>query len=333
MKQDPGEFRSADSACLNADGKEENRVSDQIQFKYFYGTESEMLTFYRIPKLLVTSDFFSKVSNDAKVLYSLMLDRMSLSARNHWFDKENRVYIYYSVEDTMENLHCGKNKAMKTIAELDAKGGIGLIERKKQGLGKPDIIYVKNFFLESEKSGSEVYNLNLCRSRNETSRGLQNGPLEVYKGDPNKNKKNNTEFNNTESDLISSGENGEKRSDVAGYTELIKENIEYGCLLERFPYEKDIIDGICDLILEVVLSKRSQIEIARDSYPAELVRSRFLKLEYSHVEYVIERMKDNTARVRNIKKYLLAMLFNAVSMMGSYYQAEVSHDMYYPKAE
>lgn len=120
---------------------------------------------------------------------------------------------------------------------------------------------------------------------------------------------------------------------MAGYTELIKENIEYGCLLERFPYEKDIIDGICDLILEVVLSKRSQIEIARDSYPAELVRSRFLKLEYSHVEYVIERMKDNTAKVRNIKKYLLAMLFNAVSTMGSYYQAEVSHDMYYPKAE
>lgn len=333
MKQDPGEFRSADSACLNADGKEENRVSDQIQFKYFYGTESEMLTFYRIPKLLVTSDFFSKVSNDAKILYSLMLDRMSLSARNHWFDKENRVYIYYSVEDTMENLHCGKNKAMKTIAELDAKGGIGLIERKKQGLGKPDIIYVKNFFLESEKSGSEVYNLNLCRSQNETSGGLQNGPLEVYKGDPNKNKKSNTEFNNTESDLISSGEKGEKRSDVAGYTELIKENIEYDCLLERFPYEKDIIDGICDLILEVVLSKRSQIEIARDCYPVELVRSRFLKLDYSHVEYVIERMKDNTAKVRNIKKYLLAMLFNAVSTMGSYYQAEVSHDMYYPKAE
>lgn len=333
MKQDPGEFRSADSACLNVDGKEENRVSDQIQFKYFYGTESEMLTFYRIPKLLVTSDFFSKVSNDAKILYSLMLDRMSLSARNHWFDKENRVYIYYSVEDTMENLHCGKNKAMKTIAELDAKGGIGLIERKKQGLGKPDIIYVKNFFLESEKSGSEVYNLNLCRSQNETSGGLQNGPLEVYKGDPNKNKKSNTEFNNTESDLISSGENGEKRSDVAGYTELIKENIEYDCLLERFPYEKDIIDGICDLILEVVLSKRSQIEIARDCYPAELVRSRFLKLDYSHVEYVIERMKDNTAKIRNIKKYLLAMLFNSVSTMGSYYQAEVSHDMHYPKAE
>ena len=331
MMKDPGGFSRAESACLSAGGKEEKTVSDQIQFKYFYGTESEMLTFYRIPKLLITSDFFNKVSIDAKILYGLMLDRMSLSARNHWFDKENRVFIYYSIEDTMENLNCGKNKAMKTIAELDAKGGIGLIERKKQGLGKPDIIYVKNFFLKLEKSGSEVHNLNLSRSQNETSGGLQNGPLEVYKEDPNKNNKNDTEFNNTESDLIPSGTNVEKRSDVVGYTELIKENIEYDCLLERFPYEKDIIDGICDLILEVVLSRRCEIEIARDHYPAELVRSRFLKLEYGHVEYVIERMKDNTAKVRNIKKYLLAMLFNAVSTMGSYYQAEVSHDMYYPK--
>ena len=75
-----------------------------------------MLTFYRIPKLLVTSAYFKTLTNDAKMLYGLMLDRMSLSARNHWFDQENRVFIYFSVEDTMEYLNCGKNKAMKTIA-------------------------------------------------------------------------------------------------------------------------------------------------------------------------------------------------------------------------
>ena len=126
-------------------------MSDEIQFKYFYGTESEMLTFYRIPKLLVTSKYYKTLTNDAKMLYGLMLDRMSLSARNRWFDKENRVFIYFSVEDTMECLNCGKNKAMKTIAELDEKGGIGLIERKKQGLGKPDIIYVKTSFCHPRK--------------------------------------------------------------------------------------------------------------------------------------------------------------------------------------
>lgn len=308
-------------------------MSDEIQFKYFYGTESEMLTFYRIPKLLVTSKYFKTLTNDAKMLYGLMLDRMSLSARNHWFDKENRVFIYFSVEDTMECLNCGKNKAMKTIAELDEKGGIGLIERKKQGLGKPDIIYVKNFFLSSKESGSEVYNVNLCRSQNETSESLDDGPQEVYKEDPNKNKNNNTEFNNNKSNLILSVGTGEKRSDVAGYQQLIKENIEYDFLLDRYPYDRDIIEGLLDLILETVLSRNDEIEIARNRYPAELVRSRFLKLDFGHMEYVLGCMKDNTAKVRNIKKYMLAVLFNSVSTVGSYYQAEVNHDMYYPKAE
>lgn len=294
-------------------------MSDEIQFKYFYGTESEMLTFYRIPKLLVTSKYFKTLTNDAKMLYGLMLDRMSLSARNHWFDKENRVFIYFSVGDTMECLNCGKNKAMKTIAELDEKGGIGLIERKKQGLGKPDIIYVKNFFLSSKESGSEVYNVDLCRSQNETSEGLDDGPQEVYKEDTNKNKNNNTEFNNNESNLILSVGTGEKRSDVAGYQQLIKENIEYDFLLDRYPYDRDIIEGLLDLILETVLSRNDEIEIARNRYPAELVRSRFLKLDFGHMEYVLGCMKDNTAKVRNIKKYMLAVLFNSVSTVGSYY--------------
>lgn len=222
---------------------------------------------------------------------------------------------------------------MKTIAELDEKGGIGLIERKKQGLGKPDIIYVKNFFLSSKESGSEVYNVNLCRSQNETSEGLDDGLQEVYKEDPNKNKNNNTEFNNNESNLILSVGTGEKRSDVAGYQQLIKENIEYDFLLDRYPYDRDIIEGLLDLILETVLSRNDEIEIARNRYPLELVRSRFLKLDFGHMEYVLGCMKDNTAKVRNIKKYMLAVLFNSVSTVGSYYQAEVNHDMYYPKAE
>ena len=119
-----------------------------------------------------------------------------------------------------------------------------MIERKKQGLGKPDIIYVKNFFLASKESGSEVYNVNLCRSQNETSEGLDDGHQEVYKEDPNKNKNNNTEFNNNESNLILSVETGEKRSDVAGYQQLIKENIEYDFLLDRYPYDRDIIEGL-----------------------------------------------------------------------------------------
>lgn len=114
-------------------------------FPYYYGNEAEQYVFYQVPKLLITDDRFSHVSTDAKMLYGLMLDRMSLSIKNDWRDENNRVYIYFPVELAMEALHCKSEKATKLLAELDSKKGIGLIERVRQGQGKPSIIYVKNF--------------------------------------------------------------------------------------------------------------------------------------------------------------------------------------------
>ena len=302
-------------------------MSSAIEFSYFTGNESEMLTFYRIPKLLVTETKKRKLSSDAKILYGLMLDRMSLSARNGWIDKENHVYIYFSIEDAMEMLVCGKNKAVKTMAELDAKDGIGLIERVKLGQGKPALVYVKNFVSHDAKVGSEVYISNFKNPSKQTSGSPESKPLEVCKEDPNKNKYNNTDFNNT-SNLIDRSEVDPKpQSDIAGYAELIKENIEYPFLLERYPFERDVIEGIYELILETVLSQKDKIYIAKDCYPAELVKSRFLKLDFGHIEYILTCMKNNTAKVRNIKNYMLAALFNAPATIGNYYQAEVNHDM------
>ena len=118
-----------------------------IQFDYFYGNEAEQFTFYRIPKILVTSPTFKRVSDSAKLLYGLMLDRMGLSIRNGWVDDENRAYIFFTTNDVMEQMCCGTEKATKLLAELDAEKGIGLIERKKQGQGKPAIIYLKKFYI------------------------------------------------------------------------------------------------------------------------------------------------------------------------------------------
>lgn len=118
-----------------------------IQFEYFYGNEAEQFTFYRIPKILVTSPTFKRVSDSAKLLYGLMLDRMGLSIRNGWVDDENRAYIFFTTNDVMEQMCCGTEKATKLLAELDAEKGIGLIERKKQGQGKPAIIYLKKFYI------------------------------------------------------------------------------------------------------------------------------------------------------------------------------------------
>lgn len=116
-----------------------------ITFEYFYGGESEQFSFYRIPRQLLVGPEFKHVSTDAKLLYGLMLDRMGLSARNGWYDEENRVFIYYPLDEIKEALNCSNDKAVKLLAELDSGKGIGLIQRVKQGQGKPARIYVKRF--------------------------------------------------------------------------------------------------------------------------------------------------------------------------------------------
>lgn len=118
-----------------------------MTFHYFYGTEADQFSFYRIPKALFIDDYFKNLSSDAKILYGLMLDRMSLSIKNQWFDEQNKAYIYFSIEDIMELLNCGRNKAIKSMQELDDETGIGLIEKRRQGFGKVNIIYVKSFIM------------------------------------------------------------------------------------------------------------------------------------------------------------------------------------------
>ena len=121
-----------------------------IQFDYFHGMEAEQYSFYRIPKLLFTAECFRSLSCEAKVLYGLMLDRMGLSIKNRWIDEGDRVYIVFTVEETAELMNCGMQKAVKLMKELDAEKGIGLIEKKRLGLGKPNVIYVKNFMVREE---------------------------------------------------------------------------------------------------------------------------------------------------------------------------------------
>ena len=180
-------------------------MDKKMKFKYFYGAEADQFSFYRIPKALFTDSYFKDLSSDAKILYGLMLDRMSLSIKNQWFDENNRAYIYFSIEDIMELLNCGRNKAIKSMQELDDETGIGLIEKRRQGFGKVNIIYVKTFMLEkteeksleeelekfkkqtSEKNeeSTEVYNSNFMKSQNQTSRSPENKLQEVYISNPN----------------------------------------------------------------------------------------------------------------------------------------------------
>ena len=158
----------------------------EIQFDYFRGMEAEQYSFYRVPKVLFTAECFKSLSCEAKVLYGLMLDRMSLSIKNRWFDEEDRVYIIFTVEEIMELLGCGRQKAIKNIAELDSEKGIGLIEKKRLGLGKPNVIYVKNFMIkECQETGNKEIQPedaeNTQKYENQTSRSMKSGFQEVPK--------------------------------------------------------------------------------------------------------------------------------------------------------
>ena len=122
-------------------------MSIRATFHYFQGMECDMYSFYRIPKLLFSSEYFKNLSCEAKALHGPMFDRMSLSLTNRWFDEEDRAYIFFSVEEIMEMLNCGRNKAVNCIKQLDQKKGIVLNEKRRIRLGKTDVSCLKNLSL------------------------------------------------------------------------------------------------------------------------------------------------------------------------------------------
>ena len=175
-----------------------------MKFDYYYGQEAEQFNFIRIPQLFFTDEQFVSMSCEAKILYGLMLNRMSLSMKNEWLDDENRVYIIYTVEDVMETMSCAKAKAVKTIKELE---DMKLIEKNRRGFGQPTLIYVKNFISKENKqvndssAGSkielhEVSKSNFTEFENQTSLGLKSELNEVRNSNPNKKDISNIDLSN-----------------------------------------------------------------------------------------------------------------------------------------
>ena len=333
-------------------------MSEKITYCYYTSAQASQNAFFRLPRALYEKECFRGLSNDAKTLYALMLDRMSLSLTNEWLDEDGKVYINYSLEDIMQTLNCGKTKAVALLKELDSESGIGLIEKKNMGIAKASVFYVMNFICEDKTADEKV-----CEVSDEERTGapsveddavtVDNSAPRVQKTDseepyvfnnrthacpenehdrvqnlnPNKNNINKTNMSKTNPILSINLIPEDRIDEMKGYSEIIKENIDYDSLLLAHPYDQEMVEGIYELILETVLSKNEEITIAGDVYPKNLVKSKFLKLNYSHVEYVINCLGKNTTKVRNIKNYLLASLFNAGSTISSYYRAEVNHDM------
>ena len=230
-------------------------------FDYFYGQSGEMFSYFRVPKILFRDIKFKDLSTDAKTLYGILLDRMGLSVKNGWLDEQGRVYIIFPVQEVMDALGCADNKATKLFRELEK---FGLIERKRRGLGKPNLIYVKNFadprFRNREKNGS--------------------GAADSAQQETAKSRGNKTEWNKTEGsepDPFSSDaeDESDERTRLEAY---FMQSLEVDLLLRSCPDEEDTIHQIVNLLVDTCSSKRRMLRVAGDDKPAEVVRSRFMKL-------------------------------------------------------
>lgn len=352
-------------------------MSIRATFHYFQGMEGDMYQFYRIPKLLFTSEYFKNLSCEAKVLYGLMLDRMSLSIKNRWLDEEDRVYIVFSVEEITEMLNCGRNKAVNCLKELDQETGIGLIEKKRIGLGKANVIYVKNFILseypdepaeieieandseyeeqiscdfeenmaenavntqkfKKQTSGSlenklqEVSKTNFKKFKKQTSGSLKNKLQEVSKTNCNNTEYNETELSNTESypSIHPDQEESDgidEMDERCAYRQIICDNIEYGILCQS--YNPDSVEELVELMLDAICTTKKYLQINGETMPAQVVKNRLLKVGYEHIQYVFFSLSKISTKVKNIRQYMLTVLYNAPVTMNQFYDAEVRHDL------
>lgn len=322
-----------------------------MNYDYFYGAQAESYSFIRVPRLLMTGAEFRNLSTDAKLLYSLLLDRMGLSMRNGWLDEAGRVYIYYTLEEIQNNLNCGHGKACKLLAELDTVKGIGLIERKKQGQGKPTKIYVKQF-VESESHGR---NPNGCTPEKGKSAKQENGVQGVSKADGNYINNNYTENSYTDPSICVrkplNGSHSRMRqcSEIQGLSSFqtqtqspcdlgfafesegediclkeLKEQIDYPLL--SLSYTDDTPDCILELICDVFYGKSPGIKIGGETIPRAKVQTRFQRLRFEHVAYVLDCLAETTTEIKNIRAYLLTALYNAPTTIDLYYSAAVRHD-------
>ena len=292
----------------------EKKPTRTADLDYFYGQSSELFSFYRIPKLLFQDSRFQPLSTDAKTLYGILLDRMSLSARNGWLDKAGRVFIIYTVQEVQDSLGCADKKSTKLLRELEE---YGLIERKRRGQGKPSLVYVKNFSAESSKS--------IFQNRDfHDSGGFKSASQDPAKSRCNKTDENNTETSETYPFYSEEDDGMSKREHLEEY---FSQSLEIDTLLRLCPDDEDTIYQIVDLLVDTCATNRKTLRIAGDDKPAEVVRSRFKKLNADHIRFVLKCLAENSSPIRNMKQYLLASLYNAPTTMQLSYQNQTNHDL------
>ena len=313
---------------------------------YFYYEQSEQFAFYAVPKVLYESSEFQDMSLDAIALYSILLDRMNLSRRNKWMDEEGRIYIIFTIEEMTKVLRCGETKAIRVLNELEKK--YGLVEKKKQGLGKPNLLYVKNFvrndFIYNRNDGySHISDTEDIDNGNESSDHLIEQPsnIQIESSDLSNIKSNYTDYNYTDCNNTNSfnlsiyqdcdtksnanmalmeGRIGTKEDDkflnkpnYMGLREYYREKFEDMLELSEFEESehKERFKEIINIMVDVCTSPSRTVQIENTDVPKEAVVEAFEQLNYDKVEYVLKCINNLPYQIKNTKKYLIVALYNA----------------------
>ena len=282
-------------------------------FDYYDSRESEQFSFYRIPKALFSDPMFRDLSVEAKLLYGMMLDRMALSKQSGWVDGQGHVYIYFGYSEIQEQIGCGHNKATKLLKELD---DFGLIQRKKQGLGKPDVIYVMNFVTGQQELPKE----DIQTSEKGSSGAPKTGVQDLRKEASINTDIIKTDMNHT--DILYPPPPMKGRSppdDVTRVKEMLKRKWGYIALIDSYP--RDTIDNLITLGADVLCFRKKTIRVGGEELPAERVWERLIELDMTHIDYVLETVSKTTVPIHNMRAYLLTALYNAPTTIDAYYTA------------
>ena len=276
---------------------------------YFYGDEAEQFSYFRIPRLLITSPRFNGISVEAKLLYGLLLDRMGLSYKNGWLEEDGRVYIYYTIEEIAEDLNCKRDKAMKLLAELDSDNGIGLVVKKRQGQGKPSKLYIKRF-TSSEKSAGTDFK----KSAGTDPSYLDNKYPDIIYPEA----VNPSILPSTENPAPAHEKQADGLMDGTAVRERIKKQIDYDFLPFRLNgWGLKQADELLELMVEVAMNRSHTMRVGRDEFVTAYVQDRFKAITIDHIEQVLQGLKENEGRITNVKAYLLASLFNAAATINN----------------
>ena len=309
----------------------------KTEFDYYYGAESEQFSFVRVPRVLFTDkEHFDNLSNEAKLMYGLLLERMSLSRKNNQIDKHNRVYIIFPVEEIEESLDVGHEKALNLLKELDDQSGIGLVKKKRRGLGLPSILYVKNFIVKGEQNTDRVPTsrstenefrefgkTDFKKSENHTSENPKNRLLEVRKSDSNNIDINNTDMSYTYDQSIARSQAGIQnfspgadglidaieRSTVE---EKVKKQIDYDCLISHPDSSVvQMAEEIKALMVDVLCGERSVVSEGK-RVSEETAKAAYRKITFDHVQYVMKSLVSYPDKISRIDRFLTVSLFNSV---------------------